>query len=157
MKAGKCLAAACVATLLALAGCGGDSSSAPAETAPTLTRAEFLKQAKAICEKGTDRIDVLYARASRRAPKNDPGERFMNEAAARIVIPVRREELRKLRALGVPREGGRKVEEFLEALEEGIERGEESHPSLRAVGEPYAFERAYAVAGTTPLGNCFRG
>jgi hypothetical protein len=157
LEAGKYVTAVCAVALLMFCGCGGGDGGATAQSAQSLTRAEFLKRAKTICEKGTDRIDVLYGRAATHAPKNDPGEQFMNEAAARIVIPIRREELQKIRALGLPREGGRSIEEFLEALEEGIERGEESHPSLRGVGEPYAFERAYALAGTTPLGSCFRG
>jgi hypothetical protein len=151
LKASRALTTAGVLVLLALCGCGGGDGSAP------LTKAEFLKKAKVICERGTGRIDVLYTKAGDEVPKNDKEEHFMNEAAARIVLPIRREELRKLKALGLPREGGRSIEQFLVALEEGIERGEESHPSLRAAGVPYAFERAYALAGTTPLGACFRG
>jgi hypothetical protein len=157
LRAGRYLVTAGAIVLLAVSGCGGSGDGAATQTTSSLAKAEFLKKAKAICERGTDRIDVLYSKAGEHVPKDDKEEHFMNEAAARIVLPIRREELQKLRALGIPREGGRSIEEFLEALEEGIERGEESHPSLRAVGVPYAFERAYALAGTTPLGACFRG
>jgi hypothetical protein len=157
LKASRALSTAGVLVLLALSGCGGGDGGPTTGTASSLTRAEFMKKAKVICSRGTDRINALYTKAGDEVPKNDKEEHFMNEAAARIVIPIRREELRKIRALGLPREGGRVVEEFLEALEEGIKHGEESHPSLRAAGEPYAFERAYALAGTTPLGGCFRG
>jgi hypothetical protein len=142
-----------LALICALVGCGAGGG----ESTDVLTRAEFMKKAKVICTRGTDRIDAVYSKYSQRAAKVANSEHFMNEAAAKIVIPVRREELRKLSALGLPAEGGRSIQEFLEALEEGIERGEENHPSVRAAGEPYAFERAYELAGHHVLGSCFRG
>jgi hypothetical protein len=158
MGAWRYLAVVGVVVLLALPGCGDGDEGTTVQSTSGPTKAEFLKQAKAICEKGTDRIDTLYTRASQHVPKNDPEEHFMNEAVARFVIPIRREELRKIEALGLPREDGRSMEEFLEALEEGIKRGEESHASLRASGgEEYAFQRAYTLAGHGVLGSCFRG
>lgn len=159
MKAGRYPVAACVLALLALAGCGSDGGGdATAGSAPSLSWAEFLKKATPVCEKGTDRIDVLYTKAAAHVPKNDKNEHFMNEAAARIVIPVRQEELRKIKALGLPAGHEKTVEKFLTALQEGIERGERSHPSLRGSnGEEYSFEKAYLIAGHGRLGTCFRG
>lgn len=158
MKAGRYLAVAGFFVLLVLAGCGSGDGDATGGGAPTLPKAEFLKKAKAICEKGTDRIDVLYGKAGEHVPKNDKNEHFMNEAAARIVIPIRREELRKITALGLPAGDEKRVRAFLAALQEGIERGERSHPAVRGSnGEAYAFEKAYQIAGHGPLGTCFRG
>jgi hypothetical protein len=156
LKAGRYLATAGVLVALAFGGCGGDGN-ATAGSAPRLTQAQFLKKAKAICDRGTDRIDVLYTKAGEHVPKDDKNEHFMNEAAARFVIPVRREELRKIQALGLPAGKEKTVEKFLEALRQGIERGERSHPSLRGSdGEEYAFEKAYLIAGHGQLGSCFR-
>jgi hypothetical protein len=158
LKAGKHLTAVGALLLLAVGGCGGSDGNATAGNAPSLTQAEFMKKAKPICERGTDRIDALYAKAAEHVPKDDKNEHFMNEAAARIVIPIRREELRKIRALGLPAGHEKKIEAFLAALQEGIERGERSHPAVRGSdGEEYAFEKAYLIAGHGPLGSCFRG
>lgn len=158
MKAGRYLAAAGILVLSALVGCGGGGGDASAGSAPNLTWAEFLKKATPICERGTDRIDVLYTRAAAHVPKDDKNEHFMNEAAARIVIPIRREELRKIKALELPAGKEKTVEAFLAALQEGIERGERSHPALRGSdGEEYAFEKAYLIASEHQLGSCFRG
>ncbi|HEV2858409.1 MAG TPA: hypothetical protein VGW80_08410 [Solirubrobacterales bacterium] len=158
MAAGRYLAVAGILLLLALAGCGGSDEGATAGTAATLSKAEFLKKANAICERGTDRIDAAYGRAGEHVPKGAENEDFMNEAAARIVIPVRREELRKIRALGLPAGNEETIEAFLVALKEGIERGERNHPSLRASGgASYAFEKAYKIANKHELSSCFLG
>jgi hypothetical protein len=144
--------------VLALVGCGGGGGNATAGSTPSLTWAVFLKKATPICERGTDRIDALYSKAAEHVPKNDKNEHFMNEAAARIVIPIRREELRKIGVLGLPAGHEKKIEAFLAALQEGIERGERSHPAVRGSdGQEYAFEKAYLIAGHGRLGSCFRG
>jgi hypothetical protein len=157
LKAGRYLAVAGAICVVALIGCGGGGD-ATAGSTPSLSWAGFLKKAKPICERGTDRIDALYTRASEHVPNNDKNEHFMNEAAARIVIPIRQEELRKIRALGLPAGHEKTIEAFLAALQEGIERGERSHPALRGSnGEEYSFEKAYLIAGHGPLGTCFRG
>ncbi|HWC48489.1 MAG TPA: hypothetical protein VG448_06385 [Solirubrobacterales bacterium] len=144
--------------VLGLMGCGGGGGDATAGSTPSLSWAVFLKKATPICERGTDKIDVLYSKAAEHVPKDDKNEHFMNEAAARIVIPIRREELRKIRALGLPAGHEKKIEAFLAALQEGIETGERSHPALRGSdGEEYSFEKAYLIAGHGPLGACFRG
>ena len=157
MKAGKYLAAAGAAVLLALSGCGGGDGGATAETTSSLSKAEFMKKATAICARGTAKINAGYSRASAEATKRGAGEHFMNEAAARIVIPVRREQLQEIKALGLPAEDEETIEAFLEALQEGIERGEESHASLRAGGPDFAFERAYVLANKHGLESCFFG
>jgi hypothetical protein len=143
--------------VLALIGCGGGGD-ATAGSTPSLSWAVFLKKATPICERGTNRIGALYSKAAEHVPKNDKNEHFMNEAAARIVLPIRREELRRIRALGLPAGHEKKIEAFLAALQEGIERGERSHPAVRGSdGQEYAFEKAYLIAGRGRLGSCFRG
>lgn len=158
LKAGRYLATAGAIAALALVGCGGGGGDPTAGSTPSLTWAVFLKKATPICERGTNRIDAQYSKAAEHVPKNDKNEDFMNEAAARIVIPVRREELQKIRALGLPAGHEKKIEAFLAALREGIETGERSHPAVRGSdGEEYAFEKAYVIAGHGQLGTCFRG
>jgi hypothetical protein len=158
LKGSRHLALLGAVAVLALAGCGGGGGNATAGSTPSLTWAVFLKKATPICERGTDRIDAFYTQAAEHVPKNDKNEHFMNEAAARFVIPIRREELRKIRALGLPAGHGKKIEAFLAALQEGIERGERSHPAVRGSdGQEYAFEKAYLIAGHGRLGTCFRG
>jgi hypothetical protein len=134
--------------------CGSDQGS----EVNVIPKSEFLAKANAICERGTNKIDVLYTKAAAHVPKDDKGEHFMNEAAASFVIPIRRAELRKIRALGLPAGNEKTIEAFLAALQEGIERGERNHPSVRGSGgNEYAFEKAYLIGSKHQLGSCFRG
>lgn len=140
-----------VAAVLPIAcGSGGD-----AETT-TISKAEFAAKAKAICSKGTRKIDAYYSAWSPKAARHADSEEFMNGVAERIVIPVRTREVRELRALGFPEGSEKKLEAFLAAMEEGIEKGRKDRRTLRGGGS-YAFERAFEMAESVGLQACFLG
>lgn len=142
------------ATILVVAGCG---SSGGTESAPSLTKAEFLKKGNAICAKGGEEINKAYEEFSRKhvAGGKTPSEALLDEAAAEIVLPVREGEVRQLRALGAPSGQEERVDKMLTAWEEGIEKGEEDPNSLRKAGPEFAFYKSYSMGIDYGLTKCW--
>lgn len=146
---------AALALLLALsvASCGSGEEGA---TVDTIAKAQFIKRALAICGQANDEIGRVYTRYAE--PPYPGGRRptseRMNEVAEEVVIPARRKEVRRIRALGFPPGEARRVEAILEAIEEGIAEGERDRRTLRADGVPYAFARALKLQGEYGLGEC---
>ena len=139
-----------LAMLLASCGSGGGSD------AKVIPSSEFLARAKPICERGSAKISKPYGYWGERARFHADSEEFMNKVAEKIVIPVRTREVRELRALGLP-EGKEKIAKaLLAAMEEGIETGKKDRTTLRG-GGPYAFQRAFDLAGELGLEACFLG
>ena len=154
-----CAAGATFALVLAISGCGSDSGEAAAERVPRLSKAKLLKRGTAICDHGNRvigtevnhlaRVDAAAGRAAT--------PHVLDERAARVVLPVRKMELRRLRALGVPDEGTRQFQTMLAAMEEGIEKGEQDHSLLLEVKARYAFREASEVGIRFGLISCWLG
>jgi len=140
--------------VLVLGGCGSGSGT---ESTTSLTKAQFLKKGNAICVKGGEEINKAYARFSREhvAGGKTPSQALLDEAAAEIVLPVRRREVRLLRTLGVPSGQEQYVDTMLTAWEEGIEKGEEDPRSLRLAGPEYAFYKSYSMGNDYGLEKCW--
>jgi hypothetical protein len=136
-------------TIVACGSGGGSETTA-------ISKAAFEAKAKAICVAGTEKIDTLYAAAVPKALKHSDSEEILNKAVQGFVIPIRTKEVREIRALGPPAVGAKKVEAFLEAMEEGIEEGKKDRRTLRSTGH-YAFDRALNLSEGIGLGACFLG
>jgi hypothetical protein len=134
-----------------LASCGSGESS----EAHVVSRPQFLAKAKTICKKGAEKISKQYAYWAERAHLHANSEEFMDKKAAKIEIPVKVQQLKELRALGLPEVGEKKLEAFLAAMEEGIEKGKKKPSTLR-VGD-FAFQRAFEMAEGVGLKACFLG
>jgi hypothetical protein len=145
------VALAAVFLVLLPTSCGSGGSEAK-----VIPNSEFLAKAQSICERGTAKIGKYYSYWGERARFHADSEEFMNKVAERIVIPVRTQELRRLRALGLPEGKEKKLRVFFAALEEGIAKGEKDRRTLRGSG-PYAFQRAYDMAAALGLQACFLG
>jgi|ERR1700761_2934438 len=152
---GKRSAAWVIGLILAIGllsvGCG---SSGDSETR-VISRAEFLAKAQAICKKGSGKIGKQYAYWAERAHLHTDSEEFMDKMAAKVEIPVKARQVRELRALGLPAASEKKLEVFLAAMEEGIEKGKKDPSTLR-VGD-FAFQRAFEMAESVGLKACFFG
>lgn len=150
---------AAVAVLLALAlvaaGCG--SSETTAEELPHLTKAELIKKGEAICDQGNN---VINANFNRWGKKNAEEGKIASNAelddfTAKVVIPVRKMELHRLRALGIPHPGAHTYRRILVGMEAGIEQGERDHASLREGGEGYAFAEPFELSFAYGLRSCW--
>jgi hypothetical protein len=138
-----------LAVLLASCGSGGGSE------AKVIPNSEFLAKATRICKTGNAMIGKKYGYWAQRAHLHADSEEFMNKVAEKIVLPVKVQQVRELRALGLPEGKERKLEAFLAAMEEGIEEGRKDRRTLR--GSNYAFQRAFDMAESVGLVACFVG
>jgi hypothetical protein len=145
-----------VAALLASAGCGG-ASDGESTTAPT--KAQFLRRANAICARGTKefaRGDVAFWNRHGGARSN-ASQALTNELELTVVLPIRKRELREIRALGNPRGDEPYVEKMLAAWEDGIHTGEEEPARLDSAGPNYAFYKSYSMGNDYGLTKCWLG
>lgn len=140
--------------LLLLAGCGGGGDSTSA-----LTKARFLKKANAICAKGTKEFGkgdaAFWARHG--GPGSNASQALTNELQLTVALPIRKEELRQIRALGLPQGSERRVEQMLAAWQAGIKKGEEEPASLDSGGPAYAFYKSYSMGIDYGLVKCWLG
>lgn len=148
---------AALAALLALVitGCGGSETTA--EELPHLPKAQLIKKGEAICDQGNKVINAKFDRWGRKnaAENKIATQKELNDFTAKVVIPVRKMELRRLRALGIPHPGAQTYKHILIGMEEGIEEGERDHSSMLAVGEEYAFAKAFELSFAYGLDSCW--
>jgi len=151
-------ATALLALTLGVAGCG--SSEKAAEELPHLTKAQLLKKAEAICLQGNEAIKATFNPWEKKHLKDfeagePPTSAELDEIATKAALPVRKMELRRLRALGIPHPGAATYRRILAAMEEGIEEGEQDHSSMRKVGDEYAFAKAFELSFAYGLTSCW--
>jgi hypothetical protein len=112
---------------VAWAGCGGDV--AQTVSAASLSQAEFTKEANAICAR--NRLSGL-----RFEPDSDQSERdAVTEGIEDGVLPSLQDAVDEIYDLGAPSGQERQVEEFLVALQKGIDdAGERPVPTFVSLG-----------------------
>ena len=144
-----------MALALAAVGCG-DSETA-AEELPHLKKAALIKKAEAICEQENTVINKQFDRwGAKNAEENKIAtQKELNDFTAKVVLPVRKVELRRLRALGIPHPGAHTFKRILIGMEEGIEEGERDHSSMLAPGEEYAFAEPFKLSFAFGLESCW--
>lgn len=113
-----------------LGGCGGDSESSAAPT-----KAKYLKEVNAICEKGQDPHDRLLVVIAERFEREGQTPEAKEEAALELQVPYE-DTTEKLAELTPPRGGEPKVEALIEAREEAAEKVNED-PLVVFGARPY--------------------
>jgi hypothetical protein len=124
------LLAGVVAIAAIAAGCGSSSDDST-ETTATLTKAEFIKQGDAICEKGSKQIE---REAEEFAEENNvdtskPTKEQQEEVITTVVVPSLQTQADELSELGAPSGEEGKSAAVIDALEAGVEELEDE-PSL---------------------------
>jgi hypothetical protein len=133
-----------------MAGCGGGG-----EAPVSLTKAQFIKQANAICSRGAARFNALYQSFVRKYPLPGGKRRSLDEyseAVKTALAPAIKWELEEIRALGVPAGDAHTVDTILAAIEGGLEKVEK-HPGVQANTERQ-FERSTNLANAYGLETC---
>jgi hypothetical protein len=119
------LVGALMTAMLVAAGCGGDEDS--------LTKAEFVKKANAICTAGNEEIEKGIESF---IEDNSPGGKRLTDAqltegAEEVLVPSLRKQVDQIADLGTPSEDGEEAEEIVEGAEEALEEVEDE-PALAA-------------------------
>jgi hypothetical protein len=159
------LLAGVLAAVLILAGCGGggsdDSTTTTSDAStPSLSKADFIKRADAICEAGNKRTQseyAAYAEEKKLSSKNEPTPAQYAEVSDEIQVPAFKRQAEELRALGAPTGEEAKVTAMLDALDAGIEEVEEADPRKALESTSSMFVEADKLAIAYGLKVCGNG
>jgi hypothetical protein len=117
------LLAAVAAIAMIAAGCGGNDDSTS-----SLTKAQFLKQGNAICERGNDEVEegiAEFIEENNFSGDNQPNKAQLAEATEEILIPSVSKQLEDLRELGAPSGDEQEVDKILSEAEKVLGEVEE--------------------------------
>jgi hypothetical protein len=130
----------CALTLgLVLAGCGGGDDN--------LTKAEFIKQADAICKQGNQRINAAAKDVF--TTKQEPSQAQLKQFATETLIPDVQGQVDEVRALNEPSDDEAQVNEFLDSAQSELDKGkkdplymttDKSFSKANQLGKQYGFK-----------------
>jgi hypothetical protein len=127
-RASLAVLAVLVAVAAVVAGCGSDS-----DTSASLTKAQFIKQADAICKKENAAIETEFEKFAKEnnIPTNkEPNKEQGEELVEQVLIPNVKNQSEQIRDLGAPSGEEDRVETLLDTLDEGIEEAEDDPAAL---------------------------
>lgn len=148
---------AAVAALLAVSGCGdstnsegGGGTAIKVETG-SLTKAQFIKRADAICRKGTDEAIRGYkAYLQRTEPSRAKARAEAPEFVNTVLVPAFEKQIDQVSSLGAPSADKKEIAAVLEALKIGLGNAREDpwkyvsslNPFAKAsrLGRAYGFD-----------------
>lgn len=171
--------AICVFVVVGCGSSGGDSSSSGSSDATSstsdesstsstsgtssLSTAAFVKKGDAVCAEGQKEIEAKFAAYLKKNKIKEIGGKGESQSEAEahqtavietIAIPGLRKELEGLQALGTPSDDDGTAQEYVEAIEEGLDKGEEepqalfsSTSKLFAKSDKLAKELGFKVCG----------
>ena len=126
--------AAAAAILVIAAGCGGGSDSSDSSS---VTKAQFVKEADAICTKGDKQNEKEFeefAEEHNLSEGKEPSKEVQEEAVQDLVVPGVRQQIEEIDDLAVPSGDEAKIEEVVTSVEEGLDELEED-PTLLFKGK----------------------
>jgi hypothetical protein len=143
------LVAAVLAAALVVTGCGSSDSSAD-----SISKAEFVKKADAVCKKGEEAVQKDFgAFAKTHENVKKPTEADYAELVDAVVVENVEKEVDDLRALGAPEGDEAKVEAMLQAREEGVKKAKDN-PKAVVKGSEDVFGEASKLAKAYGLKDC---
>lgn len=131
-------------SLLLLAGCGSGGADT-SETTATLTKAQYIKQADAICSKAEKRQLKLVVSFQKLNLKQTPSSELRLVKFAGI--PPLGKQVEELAALAPPATGAKQASAFIKAFEAGVAEAEKN-PALLLELNKDPFAKARALAGS---------
>jgi hypothetical protein len=140
------LSVAALAVALVVLGCGGDSAS--------ISRAEFVKKAEAVCKKGEENLRksfTSYVEGHKNVTK--PSEAQLAALVDAVFSGNIEAEVKQLRAIGLPSGGEEQVEALLDAREESV-KGAEAEPREAISDGEKVFGKASKLAKAYGLKAC---
>jgi hypothetical protein len=131
--------AAILAVGVVVVGCGGDDD--------TLTKAQFIQQADAICKKGNKQIDAAAKNVF--TTKQHPTKAQLTEFSTGTLIPNIQGQVDDVRALNEPSEDEDQVNAFLDSAQSELDKGKQdplymttdkSFSETNKLGKAYGFK-----------------
>ncbi len=110
-------------------GCGGGDSTTDTSTAAALSKAEFVKQANAICAEGNKETDAIFESFEKGEPKAEAETVIENE-----FVPSVQGQIDEIRALGAPEGDEATVDHMLDLAQADLDRIE-NEPGIVISGE----------------------
>jgi hypothetical protein len=146
-----------IAVALALAalglGCGGGGDSST--DTGSISKAAFIKKVDAVCKHGTRRMQravlkVLKQGKGIKRPSTDQSVKLVGV----VIVPSVRQEIKEIKALGVPGGDEEKVDAMVGALEEGVETAEDDPEAVVKGSSDVIFGIASRIAGEYGIKGC---
>jgi hypothetical protein len=158
VRKGTFFSAACAfAVAIAAVGCGsgsgGSGGSGDEVTASSITKAQYIKDAGAICEGATKRIKVdfgVYLREEGDEEAKASAAHYADLVDA-VFAPNVEQEIEELRELGAPKQDVSTVEAMVKAREEAL-AAVEADPKSLTTNQP--FEKSIKAAKDYGLAAC---
>jgi hypothetical protein len=119
-----------------VAGCGS-SSSDDAITTTSLSKAEFIKEADAVCTKSGVRLRgdfQAFVSEKEAEGAGEAGQQDYAELVSTVIAPNIEREIQEIRDLGAPKGDVGSVTSFIEVTEQGLDRAE-ANPRLVTGGK----------------------
>jgi hypothetical protein len=145
------VAATIIALVVAGCGSGGDSSTA---TVP-ISKAVFIKKVDAVCKNGTERMQravLKFLKQGRELKRPSTAESV--KLVGTVIVPSVQQEIKEIKALGVPSGDEEKVEAIVGALEEGVETAEDDPQAVVKGSSDVIFGIAGRIAGEYGIAGC---
>ncbi|HWP32814.1 MAG TPA: hypothetical protein VNL97_03595 [Solirubrobacterales bacterium] len=149
------------ATAILASGCGGDSSANSAVQVETgsLSKAEFVNQANAICNSArTQFLSEYTAFYKKNEPKGEAETlKLLEEATEKLVVPnYETRMINRIAALGAPEEVVPGVTDFVETVQQQIKEIEDDPELLTETAFPFKQSAGAAqAAGLKACANAF--
>ena len=118
-----------LAASIFIAGCGGGGGDSPQADDGSLSKAEFVKKADAVCASGEKEVGskstaFLKKNGLKEVSESSPAQG--EELIETVAIPALQRQVDEIRALGLPSSGAGEAEAFLNSADEAIETAEEN-------------------------------
>jgi hypothetical protein len=124
VRVGVMLIAGMLTASVGAAGCGSSSKTASTPTTPTITKAEFLAKANAICAKADPLLSAAGAKLETQPPKAQ-----VAALVKRTYVPAIEAQVTAIKALGVPAGAQASVTSMLSLAQADLNKLE-SNPAL---------------------------
>lgn len=146
LKSSK-ISLAAAALALFVAGCGGGDSTS------SLTKAQFIKRADAICTKANNDQLVAVQKAAKSTPKSEQNQAGKEKIIVTAGLPPIAKEAEELAELGIPDGDEKEVEAIIAGIEFALKKGEEN-PVLVLEGAASPFIPVNKLAAAYGLESC---
>lgn len=141
-----------LAAVFAAVGCGGGGDNST--TVASIDKAEFVKEANAVCTQGEGRMHSDYLAFSQEKNGNPtPSKAEYEEFVDQVIAPNINQQIDEIRALGLPSGEEEHGEALLAAIEEGVKNAE-AKPEKVSTATHALFAKAIKVANEFGLKAC---